>query len=153
MKFPGEILQGKLFGHPIHMMLIHFPSALLPLSVIFDAAGIYFKESNFILFSFYSAAAGAAAGWFALIFGIIDLLKIESSSKAFSTGLWHGGLNLLWLLIFSLFTGIDLKSYPGIDFPSSGEFLSKIIAAAGPLYSNFLGAELVLKYGIGRKKI
>ena len=151
-KLFGEILDGRLFGHPIHMMLVHFPSALFPMSVVFDLASIYFEDNNLSLFSFYSAAAGITLGWFALIFGIIDLLKIESQPKAFSKALLHGGLNLTWLIIFSVFVGIDFKTYPQINFPNILEVVVKIWTVIGILFSNFLGGELVLRFNIGKKK-
>jgi uncharacterized membrane protein len=132
------------------MMLVHFPIAFLPMSAGFDIAGIYFNNENLALFSFFCGVAGVALGLLALLFGAGDLLKIETKSKAFTKALLHGGLNLTWLLVFSVIVGIDFKTYPQINLPSIGEILIKICVVIGMLYSNFLGGELVLKFDIGK---
>ena len=132
------------------MMLVHFPTALLPMSAGFDIARIFFRDENLTLFSFYCGTAGTAIGFLALLFGTGDLLRIETEIRAFTKALLHGGLNLTWLIIFSVIIGIDLKTYPHLNLPSTGEVLIKLCVVAGMLYSNFLGGELVLKHDIGK---
>jgi len=152
LNYLKEFLRGRLFGHPAHIMLVHFPIALFPMGAFFDAASFYFNNTNLSLFSFYSITAGAAAGWTALIFGLIDLLKISPENKAFNTALLHGGLNFLWLTVFTIFAGLGLSTYPYIKVPSIGKLAAELSAAAGMLYSNYLGGVLLLKYDIGKEK-
>jgi uncharacterized membrane protein len=144
--------RGRLFGHPVHIMLVHFPIALFPMGAVLDAASLYFKDPNLSIFSFYSIAAGAVTGWTALIFGAMDLLKISPENKAFSIGLLHGGLNLLWLFIFSISAGIEFSVYPNINLPSTGKLIAEFFAAAGMFYPNYLGGVLLLKYDVGKEK-
>jgi len=146
-----DLLKGKLFGHPVHMMLVHFPSALLPVSLIADFAAIFYGENNFYLFAFYSAVVGTAFGWLALLFGVIDLLSIPPEHSAFNKALIHGGLNFFWLILFSVYTVMEIKTYPEIGY-SSLKLIVKIAVVTGLLFSNFLGGELVLKFGIGKKE-
>jgi uncharacterized membrane protein len=131
------------------MMLVHFPSALFPVSLLADFIAIYSGDNSFYTFSFYALAAGTGFGWIALVFGLIDLLKISSDHKAFNKALLHGGLNFLWLITFSVLTGLKLKSYPAIEF-SLSEIIIKSIVVSGLIFSNFLGGELVLRFGIGK---
>jgi uncharacterized membrane protein len=134
-------------------MLVHFPSALLPMAVLLDVSSLYFGDRNLSLFSFYCLCAGTLLGWAALIFGSIDLFKISSGKKSFRTALLHGGLNLLWLFIFTISAGIELKNYPEINYPSAVKIFTEFFAIAGMFYSNFLGGELMLKYDIGKDSI
>ncbi len=133
-------------------MLVHFPISFFPMGAVLDAASLYFKDSSLSLFSFYSIAAGAAAGWSALIFGAMDLLKISPENKAFNVGLLHGGLNFMWLFIFTVFAVIEFNAYPDINLPSAGKLIAEFFAAAGMIYSNYLGGVLLLKYDIGKEK-
>src|SRR5690606_2491273 len=102
------------------------------------------------LFSFYCAAAGVILGGASIIFGIIDLLKIPAGTVIFNTALIHGGLGFLWVIVFSIFAGVDIKDYPLI-YHSIINILVKVIAVSGLIYSNYLGGELVLKYNQGKK--
>lgn len=133
------------------MMLIHFPSALFPASLIADFTAIIFNDNIFFIFSFYAAAAGVIFGFAALIFGVIDLLKLPSASRVFNVALLHGGLNFLWLTVFSILAGMDIKYYPDIEH-STLNLTIKTFVVSGLIFSNYLGGELVLKYGIGKKE-
>ncbi len=133
------------------MMLVHFPTAFFPMSVILDITSVYSRDDSLAVFSFYSLAAGAIMGWLALTFGAVELLKINPRSNLFVKAITHGGLNLIWMLIFSVISWNGLKDYPNIKFPSTGEIIIKISALCGMLYSNFLGGELVLKYDVGKQ--
>jgi len=151
INFISEFLRGRIFGHPVHMMLVHFPTAFFPMSVILDITSVYSRDDSLAVFSFYSLAAGAIMGWLALTFGAVELLKINPRSNLFVKAITHGGLNLIWMLIFSVISWNGLKDYPNINFPSTGEIIIKISALCGMLYSNFLGGELVLKYDVGKQ--
>jgi uncharacterized membrane protein len=151
INFISELLRGRIFGHPVHMMLVHFPSAFFPMSAILDIISVYLRDNSLAVFSFYSLTAGAVMGWLALTFGIVELLKINPRSNAFVKAITHGGLNLIWMLAFSVISWSELKDYPNINIPSNVEILIKIFALSGMLYSNFLGGELVLKYDVGKQ--
>jgi uncharacterized membrane protein len=131
-------------------MLVHFPIAFFPMGTVIDALSLHFKDPHLSFFSFLLIAAGAVTGWTALIFGAIDLFKISPGGKAFMTGILHGGLNLLWLFVFTILAGIELSIYPHINFPSAGKLIAEFAAAGGMLYSNYLGGVLLLKYNIGK---
>lgn len=148
MKFLTQILKGRFLGHPIHIMLVHFPIAFFPLSAVLDLFSTLNNDANMALFGFYTGSAGVVLGWLALVFGTMDLLKISSKEKAFSVALIHGGLNLLWIIIFTIIVGIQLKAYPEINIPGYNIIIVKFIAVCGILFSNFLGGELLIKYHV-----
>ena len=152
MHFIKNIMRGRLFGHPIHLMLVHFPAALFPVSAAFSITAYFYNNDMLSLFNFYIVCIGTTLGWIALIFGIIDLIKIQEMKSPFKVALIHGGLNTLWLSIFSVIAGIQYKYYPHIPVPSITVVLITLVVVASMIYSNYLGGELILKYGIGKKE-
>ncbi|HSD63858.1 MAG TPA: DUF2231 domain-containing protein [Ignavibacteriaceae bacterium] len=149
MQFVENIIKGRLFGHPIHMMLVHFPAALFPVSAVLCLLSYIQSDSILSLFNFYIICTGTVIGWIALIFGLIDLLKFQKDKKPFMTGIIHGSLNTLWLSVFSVLGGIQIKFYPSIPVPSLTAVIIEIIVVLIMLYSNHLGGELVLRYSAG----
>ena len=74
--------RAKLFGHPIHQMLIVFPLGLLAMALIFDiihfATGVaYWSE-----IAYWMIAAGVISGLVAAPFGLIDWLGIPAGTRA-----------------------------------------------------------------------
>ncbi len=82
-----------------------------------------------------------------MIFGIIDLLKIDTKSEAWATGATHGGVNFMIFFLFLAISILRLKEHEFaiLHFPLS------IIADTGLIFSNYSGGELVFKYDIGWK--
>jgi uncharacterized membrane protein len=68
----------KLFGHPIHPMLIVFPLGLLAMSLVFDIFHLVTGNTLFATVAYYDIAAGVIGGLLAAIFGFIDWLNVPS---------------------------------------------------------------------------
>jgi uncharacterized membrane protein len=64
--------RAKLFGHPIHPMLIPFPLGLLATALIFDLIHLLFDEASLTRAAYYMIAAGIIGGLLAAVFGLID---------------------------------------------------------------------------------
>src|SRR5689334_3536790 len=90
----------KLFGHPIHQMLIVFPLGLLATAAIFDIIGIASSNNTWFLVSYWMIAAGIISGLIAAVFGLIDWLGIPRNTRAKSVGAWHGIGNIVIVLFF-----------------------------------------------------
>ncbi len=139
----------KVFGHPLHMMLVHFPSALFPMDVLCSALFIATGDILFSHASVCAAAGGAAFGWMAVVFGFIDLIRIPASrTDAMRRALIHGSINTSVVIAYSIFALIALKHYPAPD-QSLSLFVAKCIVVGGMMAGNFLGGNLVLKDKIG----
>ena len=136
---------AKLFGHPIHQMLIVFPLGLLAMAVIFDvirlAAGTMLGIP-----SYYMIAAGVISGLVAAIFGFIDWLSIPPRTRAKSVGVWHGLGNVVVVLLFAaswwLRTG-DPSNPPTLAFGLA------LVGVGLALVTGWLGGELVDRLGVG----
>lgn len=138
--------KARLFGHPIHQMLIVFPLGLLGTSLLFDILYLVTGGDHWAQVSYYLVAAGIISGLIAAPFGLIDWLAIPGGTRAKRIGLLHGGGNVMVLLLFVLswFLRRDAPIAPGgleVGLSAAGVVLS--------LVTGWLGGELVDRLGIG----
>jgi uncharacterized membrane protein len=137
----------KLFGHPVHPMLIVFPLGLLATAVIFDILYLIFGNRLLPTASYYMIAAGILGGLLAAIFGFVDWLALPNGSRAKNIGLWHGLGNVL---IVGLFAVSWFLRGNNVDFVPDGTAL--ILSFAGTalaLVTGWIGGELVYRLGVG----
>ena len=137
----------KLFGHPIHPVLVMFPFGLLATAVIFDV--IYMIAGNPALptASFYMIAAGIIGGLIAALFGFIDWLALPNNSRAKYIGGWHGIGNVL---IVVLFAASWLLRRDNPNFVPDGLALILSFAGVGlALITGWIGGELVYRLSVG----
>jgi len=92
--------KATFLGHPVHPMLIVFPLELLATAVAFDIVALARGEAFWFVVSFWMIAAGIIGALLAAVFGLIDWLAIPSGTRAKAIGLWHGGGNLVVVLLF-----------------------------------------------------
>ncbi|HKR66164.1 MAG TPA: DUF2231 domain-containing protein [Thermoanaerobaculia bacterium] len=138
--------RAKLFGHPIHQMLIVFPLGVLAMAVIFDVIA-YFRGSGPLHYTAYTMiAAGIISGLVAAVFGLIDYLAIPKGTRAKSVGLIHGAGNVLVVLLFagSWFLRREDPTHPALLAIILG-----VVAAGIATVTGWLGGELVDRLGVG----
>ena len=141
--------KAKLFGHPIHQMLIVFPLGLLATSVIFDLIYLATGGSTWFTVSYWLIIAGVIGGWGAAPFGLIDWLAIRVDTHAKRIGAIHGAGNVVVLALF--FTGWLMRESPPI-MPSMTSLLFSFLGLSGALITSWLGGELVARMGVGVDK-
>lgn len=137
----------KLFGHPVHPMLIVFPLGLLATAVIFDILFLIFNNRLLPTASYYMIEAGVLGGLLAAIFGFIDWMALPNGSRAKNIGLWHGLGNFVIVLLFA---ASWLLRRDNVDFVPDD--LSLILSFAGTalaLITAWIGGELVYRLGVG----
>lgn len=138
--------KAKFLGHPLHPMLIVFPLGLLTTSALFDVIALVRGMAGLFFSAYWMIAAGLAGGTAASIFGLIDWLAIPAGTRAKFIGLWHGGGNVLVLVLFLLSWWMR-RSDPAN--PSGAALSLSFIAALVALVTGWLGAELVDRMGVG----
>jgi uncharacterized membrane protein len=144
----------KILGHPLHMMLIHFPSALFPMDFIFALIFIYTGNSAFAETSFYTMCAGVILGWLAFITGCLDLITVmKENNSALKSALIHGGINTTILIGYSLLAYKYYLHPSDIHSIGTGGLIFRGILVATLLGGNYIGANLVLKHRIAVEKI
>lgn len=139
--------QVKLFGHPIHPMLVVFPFGLLATGVIFDVLYLLIGNDTFSIVAFWMITAGILGGLLAGVFGLLDWLAIPGGTRAKSIGLWHGIGNLVIIVLFAISWLVrrDLPNYA----PNGLPFILELAGTGLALVTGWLGGELVYRLGVG----
>lgn len=138
--------RAKLFGHAIHPILIVFPFGLLSTAVIFDVIYLFTDNGRWADISFWMIAAGVIGGLAAALFGMIDLLAIPPGTRAQEIGLWHGGGNVVVMILFGVSWLLRR------DAPTDPEISAIVLSFAGAglsMLTGWLGGELVERLGVG----
>lgn len=140
----------RFFGHPIHPMIIHFPTALLPADVVLSFLHYYKHDSAFGQAGFYCLIGGVTLGVLALLSGLLDLLFIPKGEKqALASALIHGFVNGTVILVFCIFAYKEWNLYPAVSTPAIGTLVTKAILVLIVIFGNYLGGRLIYKYHIG----
>jgi uncharacterized membrane protein len=138
--------RAKLFGHPIHQMLIVFPLGVLAMSLVFDLIAMFAELPKLHEAAFYMIAAGIISGLVAAVFGLIDFLAIPQGTRAKRIGALHGVGNVLVVVLFA--ASWLLRR----DVPARPEILAIVLSAAAAglaTVTGWLGGELVDRLGVG----
>jgi uncharacterized membrane protein len=139
----------KLFGHPVHMMLLHFPAALLPMEMVCYGILFFTGDKHFALPAFYAMSGGIVLGWLAIITGATDLLAIpRSKADVIKRALLHGSINTIVLTGYSVFWYIGLSKHD-IYSTSIAVLIIKLALITLLFVGNYFGGNLVLKDKIG----
>lgn len=150
-KFIAELGRGRILGHPIHSMLVHFPSALFPISWLFDFIAWYLNDTYLANMAFYLLGLAVLSAMAALIFGAIDYFAMATQTKAWKIASIHALLNILWIIIFGTIWGVEAMQFHDIRISGITLLMIKGITVLGMIISNYLGAELVYRYHVGSK--
>ena len=136
----------KLFGHPVHQMLIVFPLGLLATSVVFDIIHLASGATYAATVAYALIASGIVGGLLAAPFGLIDWIAIPAGTRAKKIGGLHGGGNVVVLALFAI--SLWLRSGQ-VQQPPTWAFVLSFCGAAIALVTGWLGGELVDRLGIG----
>jgi uncharacterized membrane protein len=140
----------KFLGHPLHLMLIHFPSALFPMELLSYSIYYFTNDESFATASLYALMAGSTLGWLAIITGAIDLLKISPErTKVMNKALIHGSVNTTVVLAYSVFAWIGFRKYPQLPEANLAALVLKLLLVTLMLVGNYMGGSLVLKDKMG----
>lgn len=137
--------RAKLFGHPVHQMLIVFPLGLLATAVVFDIIGLISEGATWPMVAYWTMAAGIVGALLAAPFGLIDFLAIPHGTRARRVGALHGTGNAIVSL---LFLASWLLRSPQ-EFPSGAALTLSFCGAGIALFTAWLGGELVTRLAVG----
>ncbi len=138
--------KAKVFGHPVHQMLVVFPLGLLATSFFFDIIRLAGGGEGFSVAAFYMIAAGIIGGLAAAVFGLVDWLAVPSGTRAKAIGAYHGILNVVVVGLFIVSWGIRYRD--SAAFMGSAVVLS-LLGVLIALVSGWLGGELIDRLGVG----
>lgn len=139
MKTPASI-----YGHPIHPMIVPIPIGLFLFSYVADLA-VRFNVIGDAWpdVAFYCMGGGIIGALLAAIFGLIDLLSLETG-RAKRIGIAHMLINLgvVALYVVNLLLRWQPDASPGTPFVLS------TIAILALLVSGWLGGHMVYLHGV-----
>ncbi len=139
----------RVFGHPMHVLLVHFPLGLWPLVFPLEAAGCFGWAMAWRL-AFWINAFGVLAALPTAATGLIDLAGMKKGPAAERTANAH----MLAMLSAAALFGAELCFHPpGAAIPLPRAFVNlglTLLGSAALFRGGWLGGELILRYGAGR---
>ena len=136
----------RLFGHPVHVMLVHFPIALWPAHWGFHLLAGRLPAGLAGVAGFWLLAVGTAIGWLAAVAGSMDLFALSQArdQKAFAGAWRHGAVNGSVLLGFTVLLGLEMPRYPDLVHGTVFLVIEAVLLILLGL-GNYLGGTLVWK--------
>lgn len=147
------MIKPRIGGHPVHIMLAHFPSALYPMAVA--CSTLYYYNGNPIAghVAFYTMTAGTGMACLAILTGLWESALVPlSQTKIITTIVWHASLNGIVTFIFIVWVVKAWRSYPLVIQDSIGIIIFKWVLIVVLFAGNFLGGKLLLKYRLGSEE-
>jgi uncharacterized membrane protein len=138
--------RAKLFGHPIHQMLVPIPFGLLAMAVVFDLGALVLGNGYWSEIAYPMIAAGVVTGLLAAPFGTLDWLAIPSGTRAKRVGAVHGLGNVVVVLLFAA-SWLLRRDAPAA--PSQMALAVSFVGGGLALITGWLGGELVDRLSVG----
>ena len=137
----------RLFGHPIHPMLVAFPIALLGVTPVLDALSWTGVLADAAGAAYICELVGLIGGGLAVVTGFADLLKIPQSEDASAkTALIHATLALGMLSLFGVaFAVRGGRAASGTIGPLALEIAGAVLLGA----TGWFGGHLVFHHAVG----
>lgn len=142
-----DFIRGRLGHHRFHPMLVHFPIALYPFGLVMYWLAGRLGNPALSDSGLYAHGAALAISLVAIVYGLVDLLGIDSKSRAWKTGVTHAALNACWFFTFLILFALAFKRPETVT--STPFLVIMAIATLGVFVSNYLGAQLIIRYRVG----
>ena len=141
-----NLLQGGR-GRPLHPMLVHFPVALYPTSLVFDALSYLANDGNpFVVGAFSLIVIALVVSALAVAAGFADFLPIENGTRTWRVAVLHMSLQLVTAGLFlanAIWRSRDLD----VTATPTGPIVLSVVGLLTLMVGAALGGELVYRHG------
>src|SRR4029450_10484357 len=141
-----NLLQGGP-GRPLHPMLVHFPIALYPTSLVFDVLSHLAEDGNpYVRGAFALIVIALVVSVLTVAAGFADFLLIENGSRTWRIAVLHMSLQLVTAGLFlanAVLRGRDLD----VTATPVGPIILSVVGLATLIVGASLGGELVYRHG------
>src|SRR5687768_3607449 len=104
----------RVAGHPLHPMLVMFPTAVFPLLLVLDLVPRFVEtDAGYWAAGFWLAAVGLLSAIAAAVPGFVDMRAIPDKTRAHRTAVWHAvvGISILVAYAAAVWTRLTM----GVD--------------------------------------
>lgn len=138
----------RLFGHPLHAIVVSFPIALLTMALVWDALAFLEIVPSAAVAAYHAELAGLAFAGLAALTGLAELVRRELSEPIRFRALYHAGAALgaasCFLLAFALRRSAGETALPTLAVLGLEALGGATLGATG-----YLGGDLVFRHGVG----
>ena len=142
---PNLLRGGR--GRPLHPMLVHFPVALYPTSLVFDALSHLSDDGNpFVRGAFTLIVIALVVSALAVAAGFADFLPIENGTRTWRVAVLHMSVQLVTAGLFlanAVLRGRDLD----VTATPTGPIILSLVGLLTLTLGSALGGELVYRHG------
>lgn len=135
---------------PVHPAIVHFPIALLTLSVFADLFGYIYPSSSLKAVGWWSLIVAAVSGVLAVVAGYLDMKREDLNDAAHKKVHTHMKIGFILLALIAGLTIWRWVIYSNPDYAIGLIYIIVgflVLGLAG--FQGWLGSELVYGYGVG----
>jgi uncharacterized membrane protein len=142
---PNLLRGGR--GRPLHPMLVHFPLALYPTSLVFDALSHLADDGNpFVVGAFSLIVIALVVSALAVAAGFADFLPIENGTRTWRVAVLHMSLQLVTGGLFLANAVLRARDLDVTATPT-GPIVLSAVGLLTLTVGSALGGELVYRHG------
>lgn len=138
---------ARVFGHPLHQMLVPIPLGLFMVGSALDVVQRFTDVAWIPTVSFWNLLIGVVAALVAVVFGAVDFVAIPDGTRAKYIGGMHAVGNIVVVASFAI--ALFMRQEHRFDAPSALALGLELGALSLLGLTGWLGGELVDRLGVG----